>query len=51
MDVFAKTNGITDKCVMGVSGACMCYSNSGGICTVKLIVCICARGSTLLSAG
>lgn len=38
VEVFAKTNGVTDKCAMGVSGCtqpdvCMYYSNSGGICT------------------
>lgn len=51
MDVFAKTNGITEKCVMKVSDVCMCYSNGGVVCTVKLIVCICARGSTQSSTG
>lgn len=31
MDVFAKTNGISDKCIMKVSDVCMCYSNGGDL--------------------
>lgn len=54
MDVFAKTNGVADKCAVEAwlymvvyNQMCVCYSNRDGFCRVQLRVCICARAQQL----